>query len=265
MGTAVAQGEGTKKRTWFILGPALGFFAAALILLACIIFLRTDRPILWPPDRSALLTAAYCVFGTAFAGALVALVWLASFVIAVLMKRRTWRDLGNALLSLLIMLALLVAAIEVSLKAFYWPWASASVVHTVRSNPEKWRLPACARIVAAGKDGTLAGKLSEDLDDLPPETRAAVNYVLAAAGDREALAALMDVAEDLPEGSAGDVSDQTPISDRADVLFLVRQIVNPDLESLRQLAAEGGADLSALKWDGTARRYVSAPPEEEAR
>ncbi|MHC4713550.1 MAG: hypothetical protein ACYTAN_09825 [Planctomycetota bacterium] len=261
----MAEGGRTAKRTWFILGPAVGFFAAALILLASIIFLRTDRPILWPPDRAALLTAAYCVFGTAFAAALVALVWLASYVIAVLMKRRTWRDLGNALLSLLIMLALLVAAIEVSLKAFYWPWASASVVYTARSNPEKWRLPACAQIVAAGKDGTLVGNLSEGVDDLPPATQAAVNYVLAAAGDKAALAGLITVAEGLPESSPYDVSDQTPISDRADVLFLVRQLVGPDLESLQQLASESGVDLSALEWDGAARRYVSAPRENETR
>ncbi len=251
-----------KRRRALVLAGGLGFLASALILLVSIIVFRPDRPILWPPSSRMLYLIAHAIFGTLLSVLLIGLIYLTILLIAVLAGRMTLGDLVRRLLPPAIFIAMVAATIELSLVAFYWPWAVASATETVLAPPEKWRLISCAEVLADHSNRRSDSRLIHALHASPPPVRASVAYALAAAGDRDALLVLVEIASLLPDEPppAGIPPNETGVSSSADALYLLGRLTEETFDSIEDLDDRLGPGLSTLRWDPESHLWSISPP-----
>jgi hypothetical protein len=166
------------------------------------------------------------------------------------------------MLQALIVVVMTGAGIRVALSAFYWPWALASAVQTVHSNPPKWRLVSCGRLLADRWSDEVDAALTEGIESRTEEVQAAVAYVLAGTGEKSALVRLVHIAQSMPSVSAETPAEpaieERGISSQEDVLWLVAGLTDTEYGSLAEFTGQEGADLAALVWDPRKGRYIHA-------
>jgi hypothetical protein len=246
------------------MGVGVGFLTAAAILLTSIFLFDKKHPVVWPPDPSLSATAAYIVIGTALTALLIAIVWLSTYIIAILVKRSTWRDLGRAILAAAIASAMIFGGVQLSLSAFYWPWARASALATITGAPEKWRIVICARLLAAHGGSATTAALEDAAREAGVAGRSAALFGLAASGDKKALAALAALGGELAPASSWtermdeeiEIDEETVVSTRDDVLWLINALTEEEYASLDDFAARADDDMAKLTWDAQRGVYV---------
>ncbi len=257
------NGKSQKKHGIYTRAAGIGFLICAVIILSCVLFLRPEKPVEWPPYAGALSFAIYAAGGTIMMAGLLALVVLAVWVIGILAGRGTWGDLARKILSVIIVVSMTAAAMWVAIDVFYWPWAVASAVRTVHSNPEKWRLIACGELLADHWNKKVKRAMEEKPGSTLPQVRAAIAYCLAATGDKASLERLTLIAGKLPDkvpGGKNTTADAPPgrtrISGAADVLWLLEHLTDGEYSSLDDFRQRAGDNLNALTWDPREKRYV---------
>ena len=241
-----------------VLGTGVGFFIAAAILMASIFLLNADNPILWPPPRDLTITAAWCLFGTLFLGALWGFLWVVYDLVAVMAGRQTLAQVRRTLLQFLIMAAIALGGVAISLRAFYWPWAQASALYTLEESAEPWRIATCGELLASRWDGQIEQAVTRmALSPDEPQWLAA-QWVIASTGDRGALGVFVAEAKWLPEGGPAETDGAAQGAERytrADALWLLGRIVEGEWATIDELEAAAGARLERLEWDSTTGRY----------
>ena len=163
----------------------------------------------------------------------------------------------------MIVVSMTGAGMWVAIDVFYWPWAVASAVRTVHSNPEKWRLVTCGELLADRWNKDVEQALEKKAESMSPQVRAAILYCFAATGDKASLERLALIAEELPDEApsgqntpADAPPGRTRISGPADVLWLLKHLTGQEYSSPADFRQRFAEDLDTLVWDPGEKRYI---------
>lgn len=247
-----SQVRAGRKRSVYRTAVGVALLVSGGVLLFSILAFKAEKPVDWPPLTRGFYIAAYGVMGTAFIALLWGLVYLTVLLIAAFAGRSSWRQLGHTLLAAVLAVSIVAVSMAVALEAFYWPWAVASAVGTIRSKPGTKELRQCADLLASRWSVEIEEGLRFGLEGKPPEVQVAVAYAFAASGEKEALQRLVAAAEELPDDEAA--------MTREDVLELLQHLTGREYGSLEDFKQQAGKDLSNLSWNPQTQRYAPAEP-----
>ncbi len=243
--------KGPKK---FLAG---GFIFAAMVILLSLSFLRSDRPVLWPPLSVGLVGMAFTLLGTAIFIVLLALLYLAMTFVAAAIRKKGWREFVETLVYMVVTAAIVCTSISVSLKVFYWPWATSSAVETILANTEKWRTVASAETIADHYDGEIKKRLEAGLASKSPAVQVAAAYAMAVVGEKGSLRRLGESAAMLPAARADSqgIADGNNIASVGDAAWLLATICDDNSLTIEELRQYGEPGQPRIVWDEEKRVY----------
>jgi len=250
--------EGVAYRRGLKLTVAAGLTIAAVVMLLSILFLRSDRPVLWPPASKALYSTAFVVVGTALMLAVYAALYLVINLVAAALGKRPWREFLDRVVFFAVALVVVGVSLSVSTKAFYWPWAKASALETILSNRAKWRIAASAETLAAHWDTKVEAALETGLSDRQAAVRANAAYALAAAGRKEYLHAFAEAASAMlaQRADGAEPTGDNDVASQADAVWLVARLADSNAATLAEFDQWLAREEGSLRWDAAKKRYL---------